>query len=103
MKKPSRNRIDKLLKPSRNRIDKLFVLSSHDLYDKFIENATMMYSAIFPDMCNSKDFDDSLYDMVRQRLMFELSVLFNEAKGEKNVSKKCKIAAKITIERTMAK
>lgn len=77
-------------KPSRRQIDKLFVLSSHDIYSKFIENATMLYSALFPEMCSSKNWDDAYYDMVRHRLMFELSVLFNEAKGEKNVKKKCK-------------
>lgn len=76
-------------KMNRRQIDKLFIMCSHDLYDKFIESSVILYTNLFPEKCSSKAFDDSYYDMVRQRLMFELSVLFNEAKGEKNAKKKC--------------
>lgn len=87
-------------KMNRRQTDKLFIMCSHDLYDKFIESAVILYANLFPENCSSKAFDDSYYDMVRQRLMFELQVLYNEAKGEKNAKKKC---CKATAKRTAVK
>jgi hypothetical protein len=84
-------------KPSRRQVDKLFVLSSHDLYDKFIENVTDLYMDLFPENCTLKDFVDSYYDMVRERLMFEFGVLYTEARGEKNAKNKFKKIAATTI------
>lgn len=81
-------------KITQRQTDKLFIGCASDLYDKFVENAVVLYSTIFPDKCASKTFDDAYYDLVRQRLMFELNVIYNEAKGEKNVKRRCKKAVK---------
>lgn len=70
--------------------DKLFEGLACDIYDKFVENAVVAYSKLFPEMCNSKSFDDAMYDKVRERLMIELQVLYTEAKGEKNVKRRFK-------------
>jgi len=70
----------------------LFKNQANDLYDKFIENAVVLYSIMFPEKCNSKDFDHALYDMIRGRLAVEFGALYNQAKGEKNVKKRCKTA-----------
>jgi len=77
--------------------DRLFIRHAHDLYSKFVENAVALYAEIFPEKCDSKNFDDGGYDLIRQRLIFELQVLYNEAKGEKNAKKKCKAAAKRAV------
>ena len=84
----------------RRQTDKLFTGHASDLYDKFVENAVALYVTMFPDKCNDKHFDHSHYDLVRERLMFELHVLYNEAKGEKNAQKKCKAS---TAKRTAVK
>lgn len=78
--------------------DKIFSMHAHDIYDKFIENAVSIYAYICPELCTSKMWSDRYYDMVRERLMVELQVLYAEAKCEKNVKSKCK-----KIKRTMAK
>ena len=84
-------------KTSKRQVDKLFNGISHDLYDKFIENVTIIYSNLFPDKCSSKTWDDHCYDIIRERLIIEFGVLYTEARGEKNAQKKCKVAAKRTV------
>jgi hypothetical protein len=84
-------------KITQRQTDKLFIGSASDLYNRFVENAVVLYTDLFPEKCTSALFDDAYYDMVRQRLMLEISILYNEAKGEKNAKKKCKVAAKRTV------
>jgi hypothetical protein len=79
-------------------IDKLFSTQARGIYDSFIENSISVYSALFPEFCTSKTWSDYRYDMIRERLMVELQVLYAEAKGEKNVKNKCK-----KIKRAVAK
>jgi hypothetical protein len=74
--------------------DRLFKGLACGVYDKFIENAVVAYSKLFPELCGSKSFDHAMYDKVRERLMIELQILYNEAKGEKNAKKKCKDVVK---------
>lgn len=82
--------------------DRLFKVLACGVYDKFIESAVVVYAKLFPELCNSKRFDHAMYDKVRERLMIEFQILYNEAKGEKNVKKKCK-AADAAAKRTVAK
>jgi len=77
-------------KLTRRQTDKLFSMQAHDIYDKFIENAVSLYSNLFPELCTSKTWSDPHYDMVRERLMIELQVLYAEASGEKNIKNKHK-------------
>ncbi len=79
-------------KITQRQTDEKFMGFASDLYDKFVENAAILYADLFPEKCSNKTFDHSCYDMIRDRLMLEFSVLFNEAKGEKNAKNKCKKA-----------
>jgi hypothetical protein len=88
---------------TQHQTDKLFTRYAKTLYDKFVENSVVLYAAMFPEKCNNKHFDHSYYDMVRQRLIFELQVLYNEAKGEKNAKKKCKAIAATPTKRAAIK
>lgn len=77
-------------KLTQRQTDKLFIGRASDLYDKFVENAVTLYTTIFPEHCTESTFDHARYDLIRERLILELGVLYNEAKGEKNVKRKCK-------------
>lgn len=78
------------MKKTERQIDRLFVKSSNSLYKSFIDHAVLLYADIFPDKCTTKTFDDGHYDLIRERLQFEFGVLYNEARGEKNVKKRIK-------------
>jgi hypothetical protein len=80
--------------------DKLFDGLACDVYDKFIEDAIIAYSRLFPDRCDEKIFDHAMYDKVRERLMIELQIRYAEARGEANVEKRFK---KTTSKRAVAK
>jgi len=77
-------------KMTRRQVDKLFTGVSHDLYDKFIESAVILYANLFPESCTSKTFDHSYYDMIRERLQVEFGVLYVQANGEKKIENRFK-------------
>jgi hypothetical protein len=77
-------------KLTRLQTDRIFINLSHDIYDKFVENAIQAYTVLFPEKSEYKTFDDSYYDAVRQRLWLEFGVLYGEAKSEKNIKKRLK-------------
>jgi hypothetical protein len=84
---------------SQRQTDKLFEALACDVYDKFIESAIVAYCKLFPTI-SSKDFDDAIYDKIRERLMVELQILYTEARGEKNAKSRFK---KETLKRTVSK
>jgi hypothetical protein len=75
-------------KPTLRQTDGLFDRLALAVYDKFIANAVVAYSKLFPELCSSKGFDHTMYDKVRERLMIELQILYTEATGEGNVEKR---------------
>lgn len=87
-------------KLSRKQTDKLFREQAEFLYDRFCESAIVTYTSMFPEEFDTSDSADYYYDMIRERLMVELQVLYMTARGEKNVKNKCK---KATAKRTAAK
>lgn len=80
--------------------DKLFSGHASDVYDKLIEDTISLYANLFPELCTSKTFSDMYYDLVRERMMVELQVLYSEAQGESETNLKSKYKK---IKRAMAK
>lgn len=74
---------------TQKQIDKIFINSARRIYDEFINNNIIIYSELFPENVNTKNFDSNKYFLVKKRLMFEFQLLYDEARGDKNVKKKC--------------
>jgi hypothetical protein len=84
---------------TQRKTDKLFEVLSCDVYERFITNAIVAHCKLFPTI-SSKDFDDDIYDKIRERLMVEFQILYTEARGEKNAKSRFK---KETLKRAVAK